>query len=178
MLIYEALKNDHDKVKDLLNELMEIPDGISRRRHELIEKIRDELVPHSRAEESVFYNSLRSIDAAKDLVMHGYSEHMEIEAFLRTLQAKDKVDADWRKTAAKLKASLEHHIDEEEGRIFNVAQQLFTEGEAEMMAEAFEQLKPEVREGGIVRSTLDLIANIMPERFAAPLRTLTFHPRV
>lgn len=178
MLIYEVLKNDHEKLKLLLNELMIMEEGSGSRRHALIEQIRDELVPHSRAEESVFYNSLRSIDAAKDLVMHSYTEHMESEALLRTLQAKDKVDADWRKTAAKLKTALEHHIAEEEGRIFNVAKQLFTENEAEMMAEAFEQLKPEVREGGIVRSTLDMIANIMPERFAAPLRTFTFHPRV
>lgn len=177
MQIYEALKQDHDKVKELLNELVSLNKGDEERRHALIDQIRDELVPHARAEESVFYNSLRAIDAAKDIVMHGFQEHMEAETHLRTLQAKDMIDADWKKTAEALKKSVEHHIEEEETKIFTVAQQLFTQEEARMMAEAFEQLKPEVREGGFLQNTLDMVANLMPPRLAAPLRTFNLQPR-
>ena len=108
--------------------------------------------------------------------MHGYQEHMEAETLLRTLQAADKIDAAWKQTAQKLKKALEHHIEEEEGKIFNVAQHLFTEEEAVMMAEAFEQLKPEVREEGFLRTTIDMVANLMPPRFAASLRTMTLNP--
>jgi hemerythrin superfamily protein len=176
MLIYEALKKDHDKVRQLLNELISLNEKDNTRHAALIEEIRDELVPHARAEESVFYNSLRAIDSAKDIVMHGFEEHMEAETLLRTLQAKDKIDADWKATAQKLKKALEHHIQEEEGKIFNVAQQLFTQDEARMMAEAFEQLKPEVREEGFMRQTLDMVANVMPPRFAASLRTFGMNP--
>lgn len=176
MLIYEALKKDHDKVRQLLNELISLDENDNNRHTALIEEIRDELVPHARAEESVFYNSLRAIDSAKDIVMHGFEEHMEAETLLRTLQAKDKIDADWKATAQKLKKALEHHIQEEEGKIFNVAQQLFTQDEARMMAEAFEQLKPEVREEGFMRQTLDMVANVMPPRFAASLRTFGLNP--
>jgi hemerythrin superfamily protein len=178
MLIYEALKNDHEKVKTLLNDLVALEASNEDRRHSLIENIRDELIPHSRAEESVFYNSLRAIDSAKDIVMHGFEEHMEAETLLRSLQVADKIDLEWKATAQKLKKALEHHIQEEEGKIFNVAQQLFTKEEAEMMAEAFEQLKPEVKEEGFLRTTLDMVANLMPPRFAASLRTFTLNPRV
>lgn len=176
MLIYDALRKDHDTVRQLLNELVMLSENDEQRRHGLIDQIRDEIVPHARAEESVFYNSLRAIDAAKDVVMHGYQEHMEAETLLRTLQVKDKIDADWKATAQKLKKAIEHHIQEEEGKIFNVAQQLFTEDEARMMGEAFEQLKPEVREEGFLRTTLDMVANLMPPRFAASLRTMGIHP--
>ncbi|MEZ0390840.1 MAG: hemerythrin domain-containing protein [Pseudobdellovibrionaceae bacterium] len=176
MLIYDALKKDHESVRQHLNELIMLSEGDENRRHTLIQQIRDELVPHSRAEESVFYNSLRAIDAAKDIVMHGYQEHMEAEALLRTLQAKDKIDADWKATAQKLKKALEHHIQEEEGKIFTVARQLFTDDEARMMAEAFEQLKPEVKEEGFLRTTLDMVANLMPPRFAASVRTFGLNP--
>lgn len=176
MIIYEALRNDHDTVRQLLNELVMLNENDEQRRHSLIDQIRDELVPHSRAEESVFYNSLRAIDSAKDIVMHGYQEHMEAETLLRSLQLKDKIDADWKSNAQKLKKALEHHIQEEEGKIFSVAQQLFTEEEALMMGQAFEQLKPEVRDEGFVRTTLDMVANLMPPRFAASLRTMGINP--
>lgn len=174
MLIYEALVNDHNKVKDLMNRLLALSEQDSDEKSSLIEQIRDELVPHARAEEAVFYNSIRAINTAQDLVWHGYEEHMQAEALLRTLQAADKIDADFKKVAQRLKSALEHHISEEENRIIPVAKQLFTDEEAEAMAEAFEEMKPEVREGGIMQNTIDMIANMMPPRLAAPLRSFTY----
>lgn len=174
MQIYEALKNDHEKVRELLGRLVELKEGQEETRTALIEEIRDELVPHSRAEEAVFYNSIRAINTAQDLVWHGYEEHMMAETLLRTLQAMDKINADSTKVAQKLKAALEHHIQEEEGQIFTVAKHLFTDEEAEVMAEAFNEMKPEIKEGNIVQTTLDMIANMMPARLAAPLRTFSY----
>ena len=92
---------------------------------------------------------------------------------LRTLQGLDVINGEWRKVALKLKSGVEQHIEEEEGKIIPIAQHLFTDEEAMAMAEAFAEMKPEVREGGIIQSTLDLIANMLPTRLAAPLRTFT-----
>lgn len=171
MEIYEALKKDHDNVKSLLQQLVGLTQEQSEERHELIKMIRDELVPHARAEEAVFYNCMRELDVAKDLVMHGYAEHMEAEAHLRMLQIRDTIDATWKDTAKKLQESVTHHIHEEETKIFGAARQLFTVEEAEMMGEAFENLKPEVRTEGIFKNTVDMVTNMMPPRFAAAFRT-------
>jgi hemerythrin superfamily protein len=171
MNIYEALKKDHDGVKELLQRLVGSADADQATRKALIAKIRDELVPHSRAEEAVFYNSLRTIDETKGLVSHSYQEHMEAEALLRTLQAMDVVNADWTKVARKLKDALEHHIQEEEGAIFTAAKQVLADDEAQVMGQVFEQMKPEIREEGFVKTTLDMIVNTMPPRFVEPLRT-------
>lgn len=103
--------------------------------------------------------------------MHGYKEHMEAEGYLRTLQAQSKLVGDWKKTAIKLKESLEHHIEEEEGKIFSMSRQLFTQQEAEMMCEAFMELKPKSRDQGMMKNTMDLVANLMPPRFTSSLRT-------
>lgn len=173
MLIYEALKKDHQKVKGLLNQLVNLADNDKTARDKLVAQIRDDLIPHSRAEEAVFYNSILAVNTAQDLVWHGYEEHMEAEMLLRTLQGLDAVNAEWKKVAQKLKAGVEHHIQEEETKIMPVAQHLFTDEEAMAMAEAFEEMKPEVKEGGIIQSTLDLIANLLPTRLAAPLRTFS-----
>lgn len=174
MDIYEALVTDHRKVQELMNTLVNLREGDEEVRHELISKIRDELIPHSRAEEAVFYNSIRAINTAQDLVWHGYEEHMAAEALLRTLQVADKIDTAWKATARKLREALNHHIRDEEEKIIPVARQLFTSDEAVAMCEAFEEMKPEVKDQGIVQTTLDMIANIMPTRLAAPLRTYTF----
>lgn len=177
MAIYDALMKDHDKVTGLVNELVMLEEG-SGDHSSLISQIRDELIPHARAEETVLYNSLRSLDEAKDIVMHAYKEHIEAETLLRALQLKDKVDMHWRATAQKLRESVRHHIDEEEGRVFNVARQLFTDEEADMMEEAFETLKPEIREEGLMQTTIEMITNLMPERFVPALRKINLESRV
>lgn len=177
MQIYETLKSDHDAVKQLLNELVALKEG-DEYRGDLISQIRDELIPHARAEEAVFYNSLRSIEAARDLIMHSYQEHMEAEALLRTLQVKDKIDADWRSTAAKLREAVLHHTQEEEGKIFGAAQQLFSEEEAEMMGEAFEKLKEDVRDESFLTTTLEMVANLMPPRLSKVLGNFNLERRI
>ena len=176
-LIYDVLKKDHETVKGLLSQLVALPaDTDAEAREELINEIRNELVPHARAEEAVFYNSLRQIEGAKDVVMHGYEEHVMAETLLRTLQVADKIDAGWRQTAKKLQSALEHHIEEEEGKIFDTARQVLIDEEARLMAQAFEQMKPEIREGGFMQNTIDMVANMMPTRFAATLRGFTSRP--
>src|SRR5687768_16330420 len=95
MEIYEVLKSDHEELKGLLNDLIALKDDDDYR-YVLIEEIRNALVPHSRAEESVFYNTLRAVNADKKVVFHGYQEHMEAETLLRTLQVMDKMNMGWR----------------------------------------------------------------------------------
>lgn len=177
MAIYEALKKDHRKVTELLNELVMLDEG-GETHSDLIDQIRDELIPHARAEEAVLYNSLRSLDEAKDIVMHSYQEHLEAETLLRTLQAKNKIDLDWKETAKSLRAALAHHIEEEEGRIFNVAKQLFTTEEADMMEEAFEALKPEIKQEGMLQTTLEMVTNLMPKRFVPAIKSINLDARI
>ena len=165
MQIYDALKKDHEAVKGLLNELLSL-DEQDDRHDEIVEQIRDDLIPHSRAEEAVFYNALRALNADRSEVMHGYKEHLEAETLLRTLQAKNSVGGDWKATARKLQEALEHHISEEEGTIFSIARSMLTDEEAEKIGAAFEKLKPEVKDQNIVQTSLKMVANLMPPRLS------------
>jgi hemerythrin-like domain-containing protein len=175
MNIYGELKKDHSKIKDLMEELLWLEEK-SEDRHSLIEKIRDELIPHARAEEAVFYNSMRALDSANDIIMDSYEEHIAIEALLRSLQVRDKIDTDWRKTAQKLKDSVEEHLQEEETKIFNTARHLFTDNEAEMLGTAFVQMKQGVQKDGIVKNTFNLLMNLMPPRIAPLMKNHGFEP--
>lgn len=165
MEIYEALKEDHVHLKGLLKDLIALEDDDDYR-FILVEEIRNALVPHSRAEESVFYNSLRAVNADKKIVFHGYQEHLEAETLLRKLQVMDKMNRGWRPVAQKLLEALSHHIDEEESEIFAQARSVFTPEEAVVMAEAFTELKPKVMEEGFLKTSAEMVLNLMPARQA------------
>jgi len=165
MQIYEVLKRDHDILKNHLEKLLALDEEDDNGREVLVKQVRDILIPHVRAEESVFYNSLRAFDLAKDKAMHSYREHMEAETLLRMLQIRDTFDTEWKEAARKLKSSIESHIAEEETEMFTLARGLFTDQEAEMMAVSFERLKPEIKEEGIIGTTWDMVTNLMPPRF-------------
>jgi hemerythrin superfamily protein len=164
MKIYDALKKDHEEVKELFADLLSLRDDDVEERKDIVKQIRDALIPHSRAEEAVFYNSIRAIDSGKSEVMHSYNEHMMAETLLRALQLETKVGAGWRSTAEKLREALDHHIQEEETKLFSAGRRLFTDDEAEMMGNAFENMKPEIREEGLLGTTVDMVKNLMPPR--------------
>lgn len=169
MNIYEALEKDHLELKKLLQELLALKDDDDFR-YILIEQIRSRLIPYARAEESVFYNTLRAIDADKKVVLHGYQEHLEAESLLRSLQLMDKMNLSWKGTAKKLREVLLEHIRDEETDIFEVAQSAFSDVEAEAMGEAFLQLKLKIEKEGFVKNTVDLIVNMLPPRLSDKLR--------
>lgn len=171
MEIYEALKRDHEEIRLLLDELVDLRDD-DEYRYVLINEIRNHLIPHSRAEESIFYNSLRAVNADKKVVFHGFQEHLEAESLLRTLQLMDKLNMGWKAIAKKLRDSILHHVQDEESEVFTEARQAFTKEEAMAMCEAFEQLKPKIEQEGFVKNTLDMVINMMPPRLSDKLRKL------
>lgn len=179
MSIYQELHKDHVKVRNLLNELIALSNGhVHDRASALIHRLRDELIPHARAEEAVLYNSLRTIESMHDLISHSYKEHIAAEALLRSLQVRDKTRLDWHKTAKELLTAIEKHVKEEEEVIFEKARHNLSAEEAEQMGRAFMKLKPEIREEGIATNALELAANMMPSRFSKYLRGFSLENRV
>ncbi len=161
--IYEALEADHKVLKNLLSELVATEVGTVARRRAVI-AVKQELIPHSRAEEAVFYNTLRAIknEALKELIMgHGYGEHIEAENLLNGL-LKEEGDED---LAPEFKKAIEHHIKEEEGEMFTAARQVLLADEATLMGESFIELKSQVLRQGDEQNIKELVMNILPRRF-------------
>ncbi|MFP5386173.1 MAG: hemerythrin domain-containing protein [Bacteriovoracia bacterium] len=171
MDIYQVLKNDHDELKEVLNELCSLRNDDDYR-FALIDQVRDLLIPHSRAEESVFYNTLRAINADHALKGHGFSEHMAAESLLRSLQAMDKLNASWKGTAEKLRDAVFDHIESEGNEVFAEARSALSPQEADSIGSAFQSLKPKVQEQGVMKNTMDMVINMMPPRFADKIRNL------
>lgn len=168
--IYQCLVNDHDDLKSMLAELLTLDENDDYR-EVLIENISTLLMSHARAEESVFYNSIRAVSDS-DIVMHGYKEHMEAEAVLRKLQLKEVTGTDWTTAAKDLQKALLHHISDEESDIFDEARKIFSQEEARQMGEAFLELQEKIRDQGALKNSFDMIVNLMPPRFVEKLRSL------
>jgi hemerythrin superfamily protein len=172
MDIYEALRADHRKVESLLDRLTQASQSGNDEWKTLIEQIRDDLVPHSRAEEAVFYNALREMEASKSEVTHSYLEHTMAETELRTILAMKAIDTNWKSAIEKFSNDVRHHVAEEESRVFTAARQVFSDEEARQIGEAFERLKPHFAKDSesMIKSNIDLVANLLPRRLVSSFR--------
>jgi len=162
MNIYEELRTDHRILLGLVDELMTAEDSEERR--DLIEEIRDELIPHHRAEEAVLYHSIRDVESVSEVVAQAFKEHVEAETILRMLPVTEPELFRWENSTRKLMDALEKHIKEEEGWVFSSAKKLFTEEEANAMAEVFRKMKPMVKKQSFVGHSMESLANLMPSR--------------
>lgn len=172
MNIYEALESDHRKVESLLDSLLQASQADNDAWKGILDEIRSELIPHAHAEEAVFYNALRDADESKGLVAHSYAEHAMAETEIRALGAAKLIDANWTSAVEKLRKDVKHHIEEEEGKIFEAARRIFSEQEAQQIGEAFEKLKPEMAKDSdsMVASQVDMFVNMLPKRLGDSFR--------
>jgi hemerythrin superfamily protein len=159
--IYDMLSEDHDEVQALFSKLLALNDK-DEQRADIVDQIYKALIPHSRSEEAVFYNTLRSIGAGKGKVFHGFAEHMEAEVMLKALIVEIKTGLPWKATAKKLSSALDHHIKEEETKIFALGREALTVQEAEAIGDAFLDLKAKVAEGGELKNMAQHMKNMLP----------------
>ena len=68
---FQMLKKDHKEVKGILGQLKETKDNKSKKREELFQKLREELVPHMKAEEITFYPPLLAKKESREDAMEG-----------------------------------------------------------------------------------------------------------
>jgi hemerythrin-like domain-containing protein len=108
----ELLKEDHEKVKNLINKLK----SSQKNQEELLDLIDTEVKVHSQAEEQFFYPAMRKFDSG--LVEDSLREHRKVDEILDELKATDVDEEDFEDLVADLEENLNHHIEEEEGNMF------------------------------------------------------------
>ena len=141
--IYEKLKSDHDKHRDLLAKLAET-EGDSDERRELWKTFYYDLSAHAAAEEVSFYSPLMAQSDAQAEGRHSVAEHKELDDLLQELNDMDMSSPGWLTRFKTMKDRYEHHIEEEEEDIFPVAKDVIgTDKSGEIAAEFAERKKEE-----------------------------------
>jgi hemerythrin superfamily protein len=137
MDIYDYLKMDHKKV-DHLFKLFE-KSKIEQRQKEIVALISKELLVHARSEQETFYKELAKYPASNEVATHGKKEHAEIEEQLNNINKANKKN--WHQEVIALKELVQHHVSEEEGKIFRKARQVLSDKMAVILKEKMHYLK-------------------------------------
>jgi hypothetical protein len=144
------LRKDHDKVKTLLRELEPTTERAEKTRTELFQQIKTELTVHEIIEEEIFYPTLKQHPKAREIVLEGYEEHDVVDTLMGELEALPVDDETWGPKAKVMIENIEHHIEEEEGEMFQKARQVFDREELEQLGRVMEARKQEaMREQGV-----------------------------
>lgn len=139
--IFEDLKRDHDRHRDLLARIGS-SDPDSEERAELFEALRVELQAHAAAEEESLYSCMLANPELRDEARHSVAEHKEIDDYLGELVEADPSSDAWMKTFKELRHRYLHHIDEEETEMFPAASKDLDEATKAKLAAVFEKRKP------------------------------------
>jgi hemerythrin-like domain-containing protein len=117
------LRADHDKVKALFrafDALKGRQDG-DRRKAELVDDICYELTLHSMLEEEIFYPALRAAIDDDELLDEADVEHAGARELIGQLEIMAPGDDHYDATVTVLGEEVAHHIDKEEGDLFEAA---------------------------------------------------------
>lgn len=135
--IFEALRADHDRQRELIAELVETT-GDSADRRRLFDTLRTELQAHAIEEERQFYVTLMQHDLTQDKARHSVSEHKDLDDLIEQLETYDMSGPQWVQSARDLAHKLEHHLDEEEHEVFQLAGKVLSEQDSAALAGAYQ----------------------------------------
>jgi hemerythrin superfamily protein len=135
----EILKQDHQKVKGLFQEVRKESDRGKQK--ELFDKINTELEIHTHIEETVFYPAIDEHEEFKDMVAEALEEHQEAKTLLEELEELGADNHDFGSKLQQLMEAVEHHVEEEEGEMFPKIQEVFEEDELEQLGRDLEMAK-------------------------------------
>jgi len=142
---FQMLKKDHEEVKGILGKLKETKESELKKREEVFLKLRIELVPHMKAEESVFYPPLMAKKESREDALEGVEEHHVSEMVLKELETTQKGEDIWGAKMAVFKELVEHHIKDEESKVFKSAEKALTQDDFEKIMKQFEQEKQKIK---------------------------------
>lgn len=137
----ELLESDHRRLEDLLKKGEETTARAVKGRNELLDTITNELNAHELIEEKVLYPALKSHSEAKEIVLEGYQEHHVADLLVKELHGLAKSDERWGPKLKVLQENIEHHIEEEEKKMFPTARSVLGRGALEELGARMEAMK-------------------------------------
>ncbi|ASP30451.1 hemerythrin domain-containing protein [Qipengyuania flava] len=140
--IFERLKEDHDRHRELLDKLLETT-GDSPDRQSLFEELTKELKSHAAAEEQALYSTMLRKPPTTGETRHSVAEHHEIDEALNDLAATDMSEGGWLTKFKTFEHQYRHHIDEEEEDHFPDFEQYLDQDDMKHMEQVFDRRKDE-----------------------------------
>ena len=135
--IFEKLREDHEVQRELMDNIVSTSGDESARREQM-KLLKEELTEHAAAEERHFYSKLMAHDNSQDKARHSVAEHKDIDDLVEELETIDMSSSQWLQKFKELKHLVEHHLEEEEQEVFQVAGKELTDNQKEVLAEKYD----------------------------------------
>ena len=133
MNIFEALRESHDRQRTYADALIQTS-GDTPERVEAYKQLKSELQAHETAEERHFYIPLMEFDNGVDLSRHAIAEHHAMDEMMEELDETEMSSPAWLVAAKKLAEKVNHHLEEEEQKFFQMAGKLLDDKQKETLA--------------------------------------------
>jgi len=142
MDIYNYLKKDHQLVAGLMEQV--IASQNPNERETLFAQIKQELTLHADTEEATFYKSVEDATRSQNVhekMEHADEDHDEIREYLEKLSSTTIASEEWIEQFGEFKHAVTHHVEEEEGDIFEKAKKYLSKEQAIQIAKEMDALK-------------------------------------
>ncbi len=136
MNIFEALRESHERQRDLADQLLKTH-GDSPERRSVFQALKNELFAHEVAEDRFFYIPLMMTDSGLGITRHALAEHHEMDEMVEELTELDMSNTGWLALAKKLTETVHHHLTEEEHRFFQQAGKILDEQQKTVLAKQY-----------------------------------------
>ena len=142
--ILKTLKEEHATLRSLFDQMKETTDRAKKGRTDLLETIEQNLLPHAKWEEQVFYPAFKERcdrDGLQTLA-EALSEHHAVEhSVIPEVHAADVETPEFAGRVKVFGEFIDHHAKEEEKTMFKMARELFSADELAQMDEDYEAWK-------------------------------------
>lgn len=137
MDIYEAIRDDHEEVRDLMEKLESSSQPTGKNASRLFNRLKETILIHMDAEENVFYPILLDEMDYREDALEAIEEHNLVKQLLHSLEETPRDDERYRPRFTVLRELFEHHIEEEEEDLFDNVQDILGEDETEGLGKQF-----------------------------------------
>lgn len=143
MNVLDTIKREHREVAALFHEAEKCDAG-DERIFELAREIEKNLSTHLTIEERLFYSVLRDRAEEQDEqvdMFEAYTEHAVARTLMDMLSSGRKPDERFKAELQVLGESVQHHVKEEESKVFGVAREHLEREELDQIGDAWEKAK-------------------------------------
>jgi hemerythrin-like domain-containing protein len=139
------LKEQHQEVKELFEQLEQTKDDDEKQA--LFQELADNLAAHATIEEKIFYPAAYA-KKTKELLTEAVEEHLAMKRLIADLLGMLPDHENFDAKIKVLKEQVEHHVEEEEGKLFKAVRQELSAEELKKLGVEMNELFDEEMAGG------------------------------
>lgn len=133
----DLLKQQHDEVEDLFEQIEEAED--EGEKLALFQQLADNLAAHAEIEEKIFYPAAYA-KKTEELLREAVEEHLAAKRLIADLLELAPDDENFDAKIKVLQEQIEHHVEEEEGELFKAARKELGVNELKTLGTQMEEM--------------------------------------